>query len=195
MDKKDMTDFLAQKIWTPRGFVKENILGDKKALDVGCGPRKLPGATGMDIAKFPGVDIAHDANKTPWPIGDSSFDIVLFNQSLEHLEDVSCALQEAKRVLKAGGRVAIQVPYFRSVDAFADITHKHFFTPNSLGLIPNLKLRFKILAFWYGWPHPSKNPLRQIFKIFIHRFPNFYDKYLSILMPIECLTWELEKRN
>ena len=23
-------------------------------------------------------------------------------------------------------------------------------------------------------------------------FPDFYDKYLSLLIPVECLTWELE---
>src|SRR3989338_8141448 len=63
--EKDMTDFWAQKIWAINGFVRENILGDKKALDVGCGPRKLPGATGMDIAKVPGVDDVKDAKKTP----------------------------------------------------------------------------------------------------------------------------------
>ena len=188
-----MTEFFAEKIYTPSGFQRQNILEGKKALDVGCGARKLPGAAGMDIRKEPGVDIVHDANKTPWPFSDNSFDFVLFNQSLEHLEDVSRALGEARRVLKAGGRVVIQVPYFRSVDAFADVTHRHPFTSRSLDYIPDFK--FKILAFWYGWPHPSKNPLRQIFKNFIHRFPDFYDKYLSLLIPVECLTWELEVRK
>ena len=190
-----MTDFCAPKIWTMKGFVKDDILGGKKALDVGCGPRKLHGAVGMDMSKFPGVDVVHDANETPWPFEDNSFDLVLFNQSLEHLDDVSKALEDAMRVLKSKGRLIIQVPYFRSVDAFADTTHRHFFTSGSLELIGILKLEFRTLGFWYGWPHISKNPLRQLFKNFIHQHPNFYDKYLSILIPIECLTWELEKRN
>ncbi|HBT81649.1 hypothetical protein A2757_00620 [Candidatus Giovannonibacteria bacterium RIFCSPHIGHO2_01_FULL_48_47] len=185
-----MTEFWVKKIYTPSGFSKINILGNKKALDVGCGGRKLPGAIGMDVRQEAGVDIVHDANKTPWPFLDNSFDLVLFNQSLEHLEDVSRALGEARRVLKAGGRVILQVPYFRSVDAFADVTHGHFFTSRSLDYI--LDFKFKIISFWYGWPHPSKNPIRQIFKNFIHRFPDFYDKYLSLLIPVECLTWELE---
>jgi len=189
-----MTDLLAQKIWAMNGFVRENILGDKKALDVGCGQRKLPGATGMDKSKISGVNIVHDVNKTPWPLEDNSFDIVLFNQSLEHIEDVSSALEEARRVLKVRGRLVIQVPYFRSVDAFA-ATHTHFFSTRALETIPDLSLNFKVLGFWCGWPHKSRNPLRQFFKNFIHRFPDFYDKYLSILIPIECLTWELEKRN
>lgn len=185
-----MTEFWARKIYTLGGFQGQNILEGKKALDVGCGARKLPGATGMDIRKESGVDIVHDANRIPWPFGDNSFDLVLFNQSLEHLEDTEKILKEAWRISRKEGRVVIQVPYFRSVDAFADVTHRHLFTPRSLDYIPNFK--FKKFGFWYGWPHPSKNPFRQIFKNFIHRFPDFYDRYLSLLIPVECLTWELE---
>src|SRR3989338_2817986 len=120
-----MTDLLAQKIWAMNGFVRENILGDKKALDGGCGQRKLPGATGMDKSKISGVNIVHDVNKTPWPLEDNSFDIVLFNQSLEHIEDVSSALEEARRVLKVRGRLVIQVPYFLSFYVFSP-TATHF---------------------------------------------------------------------
>ena len=185
-----MTEFWAKKIYTLEGFQKQNIFEGKKVLDVGCGPRKLPGAIGMDIKKEPGVDIVHDANKTPWPFSDNSFDLVLFNQSLEHLEDIEKMLNEAWRISKKGGRIVAQVPFFRSPDAHGDPGHRHVFDSRSLSQIPNSK--FLILAFWYGWPHPSKNPLRQIFKNFIHRFPNFYDRYLSILTPVECLTWELE---
>ena len=185
-----MTEFWAQKIYTKKGFVRENILEDKKALDVGCGERKLPEAMGMDIRNAAGVDVVHDVNKTPWPLPDNSFDLVLFNQALEHMDDVARTLEEARRVLRTGGHAVIQVPYFRSADAFADITHRHFFTSRSLDYIPDLK--FKVVGFWYGWPQRSKNPLRQIFKNFIHRFPDFYDKYLSLLIPVECLTWELE---
>ena len=188
-----MTEFWAQKIYTLDGFQRQNVLEGKKALDVGCGIRKLPGATGMDISKVPGVDVAHDANKTPWPLPDNSFDLILFNQSLEHLEDIKKVLKEAWRILKKDGRVVAQVPYFRSNDAFADVTHKHFFTSNSLDYIPDFK--FRIIGFWYGWPHKSQNPLRQAFKNFIHRFPDFYDKYLSLLISVECLTWELEVKK
>ena len=146
----------------------------------------------MDMSGEQGVDIVHDADVIPWPFKNNSFDLVLFNQSLEHLDNIGGALEEARRVLKPCGRAVIQVPYFRSVDAFAP-THRHFFTSASLETIPHLK--FKILGFWYGWPHLSKNPLCQIFKNFIHGHPDFYDKYLSSFIPVECLTWELEKRN
>ncbi len=62
-----MTDLWAPRIYTRNGFVREPFLGDTKALDVGCGSRKLPGALGMDILSLPSVDVVHDVNRTPWP--------------------------------------------------------------------------------------------------------------------------------
>lgn len=188
-----MTDLWTPKIYTKKGFVRENILDGKKALDVGCGGKKLPGATGMDVRKLSGVDIVHDANVFPWPFEDNFFDLVLFNQSLEHLSSVPMALDEAARVLKTGGRVVVQVPYFRSVDAFVDPTHEHFFTSRTLDFIPGFK--FKVLSFWYAWPQRSRNPLVRIFKGFIRRFPDFYDTHLSKIISVECLTWELEVKK
>lgn len=188
-----MIDLWTPKIYTLKGFVKESILLGQKALDVGCGGRKLPGATGMDIKGVPGVDVVHDANVTPWPFANDSFDLVLFNQALEHLEDIGKSLEEARRVLKKDGRIVAQVPFFRSPDAHGDPGHRHVFNSHSLDFLPDSE--FRVVGFWYGWPHRSGNPLRQLFKNFIHYFPNFYDKFFSCLIPVECLTWEIEVKK
>lgn len=192
----------AQKIYTKEGFVKENILEGTKALDIGCGGRKLPGAVGMDVLSLPGVDFVHDLSVQPWPFADKEFDLVLANHVLEHAEDVLATLGEMHRVLKSGGSVVIQVPYFRSVDAMSDPTHKHFFTYQSLDyVIEGSRLRqysytsfaFKKVGQWYGWPQPSRRLLARVFKAFIHKRPALYDQYISLLFPMECVTWELEK--
>ena len=197
-----MNELWTPKIFTQRGgFVKKNILGGLRALDVGCGQRKLPGALGMDILADSMADVVHDAGIFPWPFKENFFDLVFLNNVLEHVADVPKTLTEVHRVTKSGGKVVIQVPYFRSVDAFADPTHTHFFAFGTLDyFIKGAKWSgykyvpfcFKKLGFWYGWPHKSKNPLKQLVKIFIHRYPNFYDQYLSIFLPTECVTWELE---
>ena len=192
---------LAPQIYTSYGFVKEDVLNGKKALDVGCGSRKLPGAIGLDIVPSSAVDFVHNIAQTPWPFNDNEFDVVFMNHSLEHVVDVLDTLSEVHRISKNGARIVIQVPHFRCLDAYVDPTHRHFFTSRSLDYFIEgenytkynyIPARFKKLGFWYGWPHKSKNPLRQMIKNFTHRFPDFYDMYLSHLFPTECLTWELE---
>jgi SAM-dependent methyltransferase len=121
-----------QKIYTLSGMIRASIFGGKKVLDVGCGQRKLPGATGMDILANSAADTVHDMNKTPWPFADNAFDIIFMHHALEHADDIGEMLKEVYRIGSPGSRIIIQVPYFRSVDAFCDPTHKHFFTSESL---------------------------------------------------------------
>lgn len=196
-----MTELWAPKIYSPVGFNRKLVLGDARALDVGCGDRKLPNAIGMDIIKVPSVDVQHSFDIFPWPFPDNSFDLVFLNHALEHVEDVVAVVNEIHRVLKPTGRLVIQVPYFRSLDAFTDPTHRHFFTARTLDYFVqgsglshyqyNDSLFIK-KGFWYGWPHLSRNPLVRRFKSFITSHPQFYDQYLSLVLPMKCLTWELE---
>lgn len=196
-----------QNLWTPRiytktGFVRDSILEGTKALDIGCGDRKLPGAVGIDRLSLPAVDIVHDLDVFPWPIADASYDLVFANHFLEHVTDVLACLGEMHRILKPGGRAVIQVPYFRSVDAFSDPTHRHFFTASTLDYVCTdtslsryeyTPFTFKKVGFWYAWPQPSRNPFMALIKKYIHKHTAFYDQYLSLIIPTECVTWELEK--
>ncbi|KND48429.1 MAG: Alternative oxidase/tellurite resistance protein TehB [Parcubacteria bacterium C7867-005] len=197
-----MINPFAPKIYTRSGITKENIFSNKKVLHIGCGSSKLRGALGMDILKLPGVDLVHNLDETPWPVEDSSVDLVFAHSVVEHLSDIVSFTDEVWRVLKPGGRVIITVPYFRSVDSFTDITHKHFFTSKSFDyFIKNsgqlseytyTEKTFRKIGFWYGWPHESKNPLVFMFKKFIQNHRRFYDQYLSLLFPMRILIWELE---
>ena len=196
-----MKELIAPHIYTLNGFVKENIFSDKRVLDVGCGGRKLPGSIGMDRVKELNPDFLHDMEDMPWPFKNNEFDLVFLNHALEHVSDILETLKEIHRITKKGGHVVIQVPYFRATDAYADPTHKHFFTSRTLDyVIERSKLseyqymlfKFKKAGFWYGWPHHSKNPLKQFIKNIMHRYPDFYDQYLSLLLPTDCVTWELE---
>jgi len=155
----------------------------------------------MDVLALPSVDVVHDMDRLPWPFQDGTFDLVLMNHALEHVQDVIGTMGEIHRVCKPGAHVVIQVPYFRSVDAFTDPTHKHFFTSGTLDyVIEGTKLAgyryggkyFRKLGFWFGWPHRSKNPIRQLLKSWIHANPDSYDRYLSRLFEVRAVTWELE---
>jgi SAM-dependent methyltransferase len=197
-------DLLVPRIYTPDGLVKHNILEGKKALDVGCGSRKLPGAVGIDILRMPEVDIVYDLSTFPWPLGENEFDVIFMSHCLEHMEDLLKTLAEIHRISRRGAHIIIQVPYFRSTDAYTDPTHRHFFTSHSLDYFCEgerisddcgasyVPFRFRKLGFWYGSPRGSRNPVRRLLTPFMRRYPQFYEQYLSLLVPVAHITWELE---
>ncbi len=184
----------APLIYAPHGFTKTSFKKEGETfLDVGCGRRKLPGSIGIDADRGSLADVFHDLESYPWPFEDNSFDLILLSHVLEHLSDTGKTMQELHRIAKPGGRIVIQVPYFRSPDAFTDPTHRHFFTMGSETFI--VTSGFKKEAFWVGWPHASKNPLRQAFKWYINAFPKQYENFTSVFFPAECLTWELSAKK
>lgn len=197
-------DLLVPKIYTPDGLVKHSILEGKRALDVGCGSRKLPGAVGIDILRMPEVDIVYNLSIFPWPLRENEFDVVFMSHCLEHMGDLLKTLAEIHRISRNGAHIIIQVPYFRSTDAYTDPTHRHFFTSHSLDYFCEgekisddcgasyVPFRFRKLGFWFGWPRGSRNPVRRFLKPFMRRYPQFYEQYLSLLIPVASITWELE---
>ena len=50
-----------------------------------------------------------DLQRIPFP--DATFDLLIANHVLEHVDDVAAAAQEMRRVLKPGGRAICQTPF------------------------------------------------------------------------------------
>jgi len=196
---------LALQIYTRTGVSKENLFPDKKILHIGCGNSKLKGAVGVDVLKFPAVDVVHDLDLLPWPFKDESIDIFFAHSVVICLKSEIDFFNEVWRIGKNGSRIIISVPYFRTVDAFSDPTAKHFYTSFSMDYFCDMdshlskyeysEHKFKKVGFWYGWSQPSWNPLVRAFKSFIHAYSRLYDQYLSLLFPVKIVTWELEIRK
>ncbi len=195
-------DSVAQNIFTKQGIVKEPVLQDKKILHIGSGSKVLTGATSIDVLKLPGVDVVHNLDIYPWPFEAESFDVIYGHSVIEHLGDLVRAMEEMHRLLRPGGRIVMAVPYFRSVDAFQDPTHKLFFTSATMNYFLDEKNKhssfqysdklYKKIGLWYGWPQKSSNPLVNLFKAYISKYSKFYDSHLSLLFPVKILVWELE---
>jgi SAM-dependent methyltransferase len=99
-----------------------------RLLDVGCGTGDLaaifgrrgwsvagiePSAAAAEHARATGVEaVAGTLADAPW--GDGEFDAILFNHSLEHIDDPAAAVADAARLLRPDGLLAIAVPNFGS---------------------------------------------------------------------------------
>ena len=62
-----------------------------------------------------------DICKTGLP--DETFDIIICNHVLEHVDDYRMALKEIKRILKLGGRALLQVPIANLLPETIENTH------------------------------------------------------------------------
>lgn len=109
------------------------------ALDLGCGQRKAEiqyftenlqitptKVIGLDIASCEDVDIVHDLTVFPYPIEDNSIDVIYSSHFVEHLDGIERMkfFNECYRILKPEGKMRLLHPYYKSVRAVQDPTHK-----------------------------------------------------------------------
>jgi SAM-dependent methyltransferase len=65
-----------------------------------------------------------------WPVADASVDVVLSTETLEHVPEPAAFLDEARRVLRTGGRIVLTVPFSAR---WHYIPHDYWrYTPSSL---------------------------------------------------------------
>jgi len=125
---------------------------DGRILDVGCNNGLylyLLKSIGWQVW---GIEVDRDACELGKELGidifrgrledagfsEAFFDVVRFNQVLEHIPDVKNVIKEAKRILKKDGRIYISVPNARSFafflfkEAWLNTVHIHGFSPSSI---------------------------------------------------------------
>lgn len=94
-------------------------------LDIACGQNKQPGFKGVDIAPGPGVDYVVDLEQYPWtPFEDGSCEEIYVSHYAEHVTDLLKFMDEVWRICAPGGIVTILGPYYTSIRAWQDPTHK-----------------------------------------------------------------------
>lgn len=120
-------------------------------LDLACGNNKREGFLGVDISPDTQADLIIDLNKYPWEVlrykylddgkrhppnindlindtndvirDDSVFEIHC-SHFIEHVTDLKAFMEEIYRILIPGGRVTFYAPYYSSIRALQDFTHK-----------------------------------------------------------------------
>lgn len=194
-------EMLAERFYTQSGRHIEAKSGEV-IYNLGCGGQRYPGVIGVDRRGDQAADVVMDLSQTPWPIEANAADAVLAFHTLEHMGDLSAVMGEVYRVLKPGGHLIAEVPYFKHPGAYQDPTHIHFFTSRTFSYFCESKdrheayygepMRFRQVGLWLGWPAASKNPLARVAKRFINGHKDFYDNYLATFVPVPVLVVELE---
>jgi O-antigen biosynthesis protein len=87
---------------------RELTLADVSALALERAARRVPGATHVEISP-----------DTPLPFAESSFDLVLCAETIEHVRDVQLLVSEVRRVLRPGGALALTTPAHGRMDGLA----------------------------------------------------------------------------
>lgn len=171
-------------------------------LDLGCGNKKRQGTIGVDFNDRTAADVIHDLNVFPYPFEDASVDHVYLDNTLEHLDDVIKVMEEVYRIVKPGGSVKVIVPYFRSVWAFIDPTHRHFFTVSSFAFYDPDHIicqrydytlaRFKTEKIVFN-ETLENSPFKRLMKAIANRWPWRYEYHLSHFYPLDDITYFLRR--
>jgi SAM-dependent methyltransferase len=168
--------------------------GPGTVLDVGCGSAKLPGAVGIDISADTDADIVHDLNVFPYPLEDASFDHVVMQDVIEHVQEPIRVVEELHRILRPNGRLQLRTPHFSSALAYGDPTHVHYYSAMAIRSLANPRFehythaRFRIvhvtLDLWLPWRVIGIERLA-------NRFPDTYEKYFAFRFPAMNIRAEL----
>jgi SAM-dependent methyltransferase len=142
------------------GFVAATLRRDAVVLDIGCGIQETPPAyvAELGLENYIGLEPLADAMPRRYaclagavaekiPLKDGSVDALLFATSLDHIERVGLAYEEARRVLAKGGRLYIwNGLYEPEIMARSQTYYPAFFG----GSVPGRLLRFALLQGVYA---------------------------------------------
>jgi SAM-dependent methyltransferase len=169
-----------------------------KKLNMGCGYKYLEGWINLDLSdkdiydRKVKVDVTHDLDKFPYPFPDDSFDFVLVDNVLEHLEKPARIMEELERICKNNAIIKVVVPHFSGYKAYTDYTHKHYFTLDSMSLI----LRTRKIEIIRTKLEISDNALiRLVGKLFTMFSLRVYERFLYGYFPSQGITWILRVRK
>ncbi len=171
---------------------------EKRSLDLGCGQRKSPGAIGADLNRRSHADVICHLGRCPYPFRPETFDFIVCDNLVEHLEDISSALKEIHRILKTGGELLILSPHFSSDDSYSDVTHRHALSIRSFDeFIPHRSAFDYYVDFKFGLIERKISFGR--FKCLLgieslaNRFPDIYETHLAFILQAHSIRLRLRK--
>lgn len=176
------------------------IVAPRTILDVGCGLRKHAGAIGIDVNPRSQADVIHDLNVFPYPFRDNSFNEIIVDNVLEHLDDVVKVMEELHRVGKPSAILTLVVPFFPHRQANTDPTHKHFFGIHSFDYFITgtanagfqySDARFSMLSVQFEEGLQQAHWFDRIIVWFANTWKELYENRFANIFPVRNLTFNL----
>jgi SAM-dependent methyltransferase len=173
----------------------------KIVLNLGCGEKKIKSAINVDISPEVKPDLIVNLNSFPYPFKDNTFDEIIANHILEHLESMIKVMKELHRISKPNAIIKIEVPYFAHPEALYDPTHKSFFTYFTFDHFDETTLFGK--TSWLSKNAPKFKIVKKEFvftrflkllglPLIARTFPSVYENYLSRIFPAARIRFELK---
>lgn len=166
-----------------------------RVLELGCGQKKLaPHSVTVDVNPRSRADVIHDLNRFPYPFESDSFDWVVAEHVLEHLDDVVAVVEEVHRICRPEAHFVVEVPHFSSYQFFTDPTHRHAFSTQSFDyFVPGTDLA----EFRYSKATFRKLGVRlsghsRHLQAFINRHAQKYEQRFAFIYPAHTIRFELE---
>ena len=188
----------------------------RRVLDIGAGGvRRAAHVTTMDIRSMDQTDVVHNADVSPWPFADNSFDYIILSNVLEHVNDIGSVLNEVRRVGRGGAVVRCICPHFTNPCSYVDVTHRHALSVLSLDVFcrPAAKAPSKIGSFLkkvFGCDMAVADVFREnkfilsrrslyfrealwwtLLPVWGNLFQEFFEVYVSRFFPAWAVYWEL----
>lgn len=152
-------------------LIQKHLSKDKHVLELGPGPKNPSSAFLCDnFASLDGLDVDEEARQNPslrhvhiytggeWPIADNSYDAVVANYVLEHVEKPEKVAAEAFRVLRPGGLFI-----FRTPNLWHYVSMVSTFTPHWFHRLAANRLRNRGSESHDPWPtHYRMNRCRTV---------------------------------
>ena len=187
--------------WTDDWSEMINFESGKKVLHVGPGLNEIKNTISIDINNSLNPDIIWDLNKNPWPIDSNSIDSIIALNVLEHLNDTVKTIEELHRITKPNGTIYILCPHFSSAGAFADPTHKSFFSNRTFDFFIHDKELEKDYGFYKNFRFNLDKVLIHLVPLFryvpfllllINKYPTFWENNLSSIIRGEGIFYKLK---
>ncbi len=168
-------------------------------LNLGCGKDIKKGFVNADIIKHNGVDAVFNMHEFPWPFRNNSFELILCNHILEHVENFHKTLMEIHRICQPNAIIEIRAPYFMSTKYFGDPDHKipfsyrtfdNYTAPRKVTFYNKWRLKHTT-NYGVGFPFKTlnkkyifdKNPLISWIGFFHNLSPTFYERFIPSFIP------------